>query len=415
MAKNRKWIIIAVIIIAIISAYNSCTDGGDFDVYLQAARQLTKGQDIYAPPFIRGLQYFYSVFFALLLSPFGTHVFITEFLWLMLSYLLLLRIKKLITAYFDIDSLSVKQKRNWLLLSILLSLQFIMYEIALIQVTIFLLWAILESLRLIQQNKPIRGGMLLGLVINIKIMPILILPYLFYRGYFKAIIVCIACFVALLYLPALFIGWGYNNFLLSEWWRVINPANKEHMFETGIGTHSLVSLLPVYLTPTIGEMPYKRNLLNLDHHTVDIVLNVTRLFFLSLSLFFFRSVPFKKENNKVKTFWEISFFTLLIPLLFPHQNKYDFLLAIPMIVYLLYFFITTFNLYHSVSYKLVLILFIFIMTIFSPIYGSDIIGVFLFRYTQHYRFLTIAAIILIPIALYCSPSRQIKILKNKIM
>lgn len=405
MARNKKWILIAIAVIAILSAYISCTDGGDFDVYLEAARQLTNGQNIYAQSAVRGLQYFYSVFFALLLSPFASHVFITEFLWLLFSYALLLRIKKLIVDYFDIEALSVKQKRNWLLLSIFLSLQFIMYEVAMIQVTVFLLWAILEAVQLIRNNKPIAGGILLGIVINIKIMPVMLLPYLFYRGQFKAIVVCCLTFFCLLYLPALFIGFKYNDFLLSQWWRVINPVNKEHMFETGMGT-SIVSLLPVYLTPTTGDLPFKRNLFNLDTHTVEILINITRLFLLSLSLFFFRSMPFKKENNKLKAFWEVSYFILLIPLLFPHQNKYDYLLALPMVVYLLYFFITTSNKGNSIFYKLIFTFFIVGMILFSPLYGSDIIGVFLFRYTQYYRFLTFSGISLIPIALYCNPSRQ---------
>jgi len=412
MIKNKKLIIAFIIIIALISSYISCTDGGDFDVYLQAARQLTKHQNIYAPPFIRGLQYFYSVFFALVLSPISFHVFIVEFLWLLLSYFFLFKIAKLIAAYFPLNKLSENQKRNWLLLAIFLSLQFIMCEIALIQVTIFLLWAILESLQLIQRNKTITGGMLLATVINIKIMPIMILPYLFYRGYFKAIVVCLLFFVFLLYLPAVFIGQQYNNFLLSEWWKIINPANKEHMFETGIGTHSIVSLLPVYLTPTVGEMPYKRNLFNLSYPAVELCINVARLLFLSVSLFFFKSMPFKKEKNSVKTFWEISYFLLLIPLLFPHQNKYDFLLALPMVVYLLYFFITTVNLFQTIPYKVALLFFSIAILLFSPLYGSDVIGVFLFRYTQHYRCLTFSAILLIPIALYCSPSRQIAIVSN---
>ena len=403
--NNRKVAIILLLIIIFIGAYVSARGGGDFDVYLQAAQRLKKGENIYAPPFIRNLQYYYSVFFALLIIPFCTNVFITEFIWVATSFILLLRIKKIIEGYFIIDALSKRQKNTWLILSALLSIQFILYDISMIQITIFLLWAMLESLQLVQKGRQGYAGILLGIAINIKLMPMLLLPWLFYRGYFTAAITCILCVVGLLYLPGVFIGYGLNNFLLHEWWKVINPSNKENLFETGIGTHSIVAWLPVYLTPTHGELPFKRNLFNLQPSTVVLLMNSTRLFLLSLSICFLRTPIFKKEPDKLKLYWEISYFLLLIPLLFPHQQKYNFLLVCPMVVYLLYFFIRSAHCYPPVSYKLALVVFIISMTFYSPLYGADVIGKFLFRYTQHYRFLTFSTIFLVPIALYCNPAR----------
>ena len=406
ISKKNRYILLLIILVAIVTSYISTTDGGDFDCYLQAARQLAERNNIYKPPFVKDLQYFYSVFFALILSPFGRFIFITEFVWLLLSYFFLFRILKLTKKYFDLSLLTLNEQRNWLIISFIVSLQFIMYEVSLIQVTIFILWGILESIWLIQNNKQFYGGALLGLVINIKIMPILLLPYLFYRGYFKAFFTSILIVILLLYIPSIFIGIEYNNFLLAEWWKVINPNNKEHMFETGIGTHSLVALIPVYLTPTLGDMPYKRNIFSLNPKTVELIVNLVRLLFLAVSLFFLRSLPFKKENNVLKTFWEMSYFILLIPLLLPHQNKYDFLLALPLIFYIIYYFLV--NKIKSAKDKFMLILFILSLIIYSPIYGSDLIGNFLFRYTQHYRILTISTILIIPIGLYCKPTKLIR-------
>jgi len=405
MTKSYKLLICLFVLIAVITAYISCTDGGDFDVYLQAARQLSKRQNIYVPPFVKGLQYYYSVFFALILSPVGSYIFATEFAWLLLSYCFLFRIMKLMKAYFNIDVLSNKQQIIWFVLSVILSLQFLMYDVSLIQVTIFLLWSILESLQLIRNDREILGGMLLATAINIKIMPILMLPYLFYRGYFKSVVTAVLFFIILLYLPAIFIGWKYNNFLLAEWWKVINPGNKEHMFELGIGTHSIVAMLPVYLTPTVGEMPYRRNIVNIDYSTIGVVINATRVLLLGISLFFFKTLPFKRENNTLKMFWEAAYFMLLIPLLLPHQQKYNFLLVLPMIVYLLYFFISKKWALTSIPFIIALVVFSLSMVIFSPIYGSDIIGGFLFRLTQHYRFMTFATLFIIPVALICNPGQ----------
>lgn len=406
-------VVIVVIVIAVISCFISAADGGDFDVYLDAAGKLTNHQNIYQPPFVKGLQYYYSVFFALVLEPFSYAVYIAEVLWLLLSYFLLYRTWVLIEHYFDTSIFSAKKYRYWVMLTVLLALQFIMYNVAMIQVTVFLLWSIFESLQLINNKKPLAAGALLALAINIKIMPILMLTYLFYKGHFKALAATIICNVALLYLPAIFIGVGYNNFLLTEWWAIINPANKEHLYETGIGMHSLTALIPVYFTPTVGEMPYAQNIFDLSAKQVELVLNCTRLFFLSLSLLFFRSLPFKNEENKLKEFWQIAYFVMLIPLLLPHQQKYAFLFTLPMIVYLLYFFLTTYNKIKTLAYTAVFVLFCLAMVFYSPIYGADVIGQFLFRYTQHYRLLTIATLLLIPITLYFSPNRLKRILQQK--
>lgn len=402
--KNLLFKIAAILLLVLVSISTS-KDGGDFDVFLDAARKLKNGQNIYAPPFVDGLQYYYSVFFALILIPISSNVFNAEVLWSLFSFFLLYRSFVLVKHYFDFSAMTKRQYNTWVILTVLLSLQFILYNVSLIQITVFLLWGILETIRLMDNKKPLLAGVLLGLIINIKIMPLLILPYLFYRGYFKTLIATLVTFVILLFLPALFIGNDFNQFLLSEWWHIINPSNKEHLFETGNGSHSVVALLPVYLTDTVGEMPYKRNFMNMSHQNVELVINLTRLFILGLSLLYFKAWPFKKETNKLKTFWEISFFMLIIPMLMPHQQKYAFLLAAPMIAYILYYFIVTFKQQKTKMYYLVFGLFCVSMLFYSPLYGSDIVGRFLFNYTQHFRFLSFATLFLFPISLYCSPGR----------
>jgi hypothetical protein len=406
--KKRKTLFAAVLVlIALVSSIITSKNGGDFDVFLDAARKLSKGENIYQPPFIKGLQYYYSVFFAMILIPFSSNFFMTEIIWSLLSYLWLYRALYLIISYLDFSSLSARQYRNWLGLTILLSLQFVMYNVAMVQVTIFLIWAILESLHWIEKGQTILGGVLLALAINIKIMPVLIIPYLFYRGYFKALTVLVVCFVGLLLLPSLVIGHDQNMFLHSEWWGIINPGHKEHLFETGIGLHSITAFLPVYLTETSGEMGYRRHLFNFTPQQVAMSIQVARLFIIALSLLYFRSLPFSKEHNRLKMYWEISFFMLIIPLLLPHQQKYAFLLAIPMVCYLLYFFIRTYSIPKSKLDRLVFAAFYCCMLVYSPLYGMDIIGKFLFTLTQHYRLLTICTLLLIPISVYCNPLRWI--------
>lgn len=405
LKKNPLLKILLLLLIAgisLIRAGHWC----DFDSILDAAKRLKNGENIYyeaANPKMPA--YLYSVFFAWILEPFSSNYFTGKFLWSVLSLLLFWRSCILIKNAFNFSGFTKRQENIWQILSVLLSLQFILLNIAMIQVTMFLLWGIFESINLIKKNNSILAGMVLGLIIIIKIMPVLILPYLFYRRYFKPLVFTTLTFLFLLFLPGVFIGPDYNLFLLKQWWSVINPTHQVHLIETGIGVHSLTAMM-VFLTETTGEIDYRRHIFNLNHQTVEIILNMSRLFLFSLSLIFLKSPAFKKETGKLKSFWELSYFVLMIPLLMPHQQKYAFLLVCPMVCYLLYFFIGTFNSrIRTRTYFFVFNAFIVCMIVYSPLYGSSIIGKFLFEFTQHFRLLSFATLFLIPIAVYCSPSR----------
>lgn len=394
-----------LVFIALALCVNAAIHGGDFDVYLDAARKLREGRNIYAPPFIHNLQYYYSVFFALLLIPFAGWGWVIRLLWLGASMLMLYRSFVIVRDHLDLQQLPAPRYRLWVVLVCLLSYQFVRYNITMIQVTFFLLWAILEGLIFLEKKKEIYSGSLLGLAINIKVMPLLILPYFFYRGHIIACITAVLSFAALLFLPSLFIGHEFNMGLLESWWGIINPSNKEHLFETDIGTHSLVALLPVYLTDTVGEMPFKRNFLNLEADHIILITQMIRIGLVILSLTYLQHGLFRRSKSKLKILWEASYFILLIPLLLPHQQKYAFLLAMPMTAYLLYYFVSLDQRAHFRQHAWCLVLFGISALFFSPLYGSAIIGRFAFDWTQHYRLLTFAVLFLIPVSLYCSPRR----------
>jgi hypothetical protein len=394
------------IIICVILSYTSALDGGDFDVYIEAANKLYHGINPYLPPYAKdGMGYSYSPFFILLLIPFSSNYFFTEFIWCLLSCFLLYRSFILFYAYFDKEKLSAKQFKLWGWILLILSFQFASNNVGMVQMTIFLLWAILESIKQVRKGNSVLGGLLLGAIINIKIMPIVMVGYLFYRGYFKAFFISILTAIVLLFSPSLFWSFEYNLILLSDWWQIINPTKSEHLMETGIGTHSMVAFLPVYLTQTIGDIPYKRNVFNFDLNTAIRITHFAILGLISLSLLYFRSWPFKKEKDDIKSIWEISYFLLLIPLIVPHQQKYAFILVIPMVAYIVYFFIQTYHHSRTWLFKLVLMIFCISMVVFSPIHGADIIGWNAFRFSQHYRFITIVTLLLIPISQYCNTKR----------
>ncbi|RZK26167.1 MAG: DUF2029 domain-containing protein [Flavobacterium sp.] len=413
--QNNKTITLKVIVFLIASfyAYKCARNGHDFEVFLDAGHKIVNGLNIYEPPFAQNLNYYYSPFFALLLAPFSSlPIIIPQLIWIFFSYFLMYRIWILSIDYFDQASLTEKQKQWWLFLTVLLTLRFILFDMRSVQMTTFLLWATLQSIHWIRNGKDFSGAALLALAINIKLLPLAFLFYLFYRNRIKAGLLTCFFFGLYLYLPALYLGWGKNASLLQDWFSIINPANKEWTIEAEDGPSSLVALIPVYLTDTIGILPYKRNFLNLPIDQVTLVLNVVRAGFVLLTLFFLRSLPFKNVNNKLRQYWEMSYIFIAVPLIYPHQQLYAFLYIAPAFIYLSWYFVKNWNSIKPKITTLNWILLVLVFLIFTPIIGRDVIGSMPYQILLYYRILPVATVILIPILWFCRPANAFEIEKK---
>ncbi len=224
----------------------TATANGDFKVLLEAAKLIAAGKNPYHLwIFVSEGNYdlyYYSPLCALLLVPF-TYLpyFIPNFIWLLANAWFLYRTWVLLNKYIAIHCLTRGQKGWLLLVTIVLSARYILYNFEMMQMTVFLLWGSLESLSQFKKGRAIPGSLLLALIINIKILPIVLLPYLIYRKESKAALYTLLFSVFFLLLPALFTGWQGNLQLLSSWWNSINPVNAEHLAETDLGLHSLTA------------------------------------------------------------------------------------------------------------------------------------------------------------------------------
>ncbi|SOD96975.1 glycosyltransferase family 87 protein [Spirosoma fluviale] len=397
----------AILVATIILAYClfCAVQGGDFDVFLDAGHKLAGHQNIYRPPFAKGLQYYYSPFFALVLLPFSYLPFvIPEVAWLLLSTFLLYRIWLLTTRYLNVTVLTQKETKIWIFVVFFLSLRFLLYNYSMIQMTIFLMWATLESLALFERNRPVVGGILFGFACTTKLLPLIFLPYLIYRRYFTGFAYTLLFFGFFLIAPALVFGFEFNTFLLKEWWLVINPGNAENSIEADLGTHSLVSLIPVYLTETHNKINIDRNFLSLTADQAVFVTNLIRLVFVAVTLYFLRSLPFKRNTNKLQTVWECSYLFLVTPLLFPHQQKYAFLYIAPAIIYLVYYLLVSFRIKSQNRY-LLLTIFAVNALVFTPFISSDLMGRYPYDVLQHFRILTVSTIGLCFILAFCTAQK----------
>jgi hypothetical protein len=386
---------------------------GDFKVFLEAARLVAAGKNPYHVWIFLSegnyALYFYSPLWAMILIPFSyLPNFIPNFIWLTANTWFLYRIWILLTKYIDLQNLS-KRQVSWLLFfTITLNARFILYNFGMIQMTVFILWGALESLGLFKHRRFIAGGLLLALIINIKILPVVLIPYLLYRRELKGALSTMIFSVFFLLLPGLILGWTTNLFMLSEWWKVIDPGNAEHLLESDLGVHSLTALIPSLLTKTKGALPYPRNILNLDLATTTFITNSARLALILFALWFLRWPPFKRVKSGFREIYELSYIFLLIPLIFPHQQKYAFFLACPALFYVSYFIVCGFQpgtrILHQKEYYAAIAL-LALSFVLMTLTTDSIIGRNLNQVTQHYKTITYGAIMLIFILLLCSPAR----------
>lgn len=405
-----------LILVVAVYCIKEALGNGDFKVFLEAAKLVRTGENPYNEWIFVSegnyCLYFYSPLWAVLLIPFSyLPNFIANIIWLSANVFFLYRIYLLLKHFVDLDAITRKQLSWILLLCIIMSLRFILYNFGMIQMTIFLLWGILESLRLIQVKKIVYGGILLALIINIKILPIVILPYLLYRNYIKGFVCTLIFSVVFLFLPMVYTGWSTNIFLLTEWWSAINPVNPEHLLETELGPHSLTALVPTLLIETSGEISIQRNIFNLSENTVIYALNITRLLLITLTLFFLKWPPFINARNKLFQLRELAYIVLLIPLIFPHQQKYAFILTIPTLFYLSHFVIINFRLRRVVMRSLrwyTLMTIICLSFILMTLSTDAVIGREINNISQHFKTITWGTLFLIFALLLASPKITLK-------
>ncbi len=194
MIKRKRFVLLlffALTTIAIIIKSIQCVhDGGMMHLFLGASQLLFHQINIYNHPIpiIKDIsqEYSYSPFFALLLIPFSFfNGNVIEYIWLLLNVFFIYRIIKILSVQLNTSLLTGIQKELIVIFTYGFSFRFLLYNFGEAQMTIFLLYVCLESISWFQNKKWIAGSALLALGISIKILPVILIPYLIYRSYFK--------------------------------------------------------------------------------------------------------------------------------------------------------------------------------------------------------------------------------------
>ncbi len=380
---------------------------GDLFIYESGSKDIFSGKDAYSIHYVDGFRYYYSVLFAIFIYPLTLlPVYIGNFLWLALNAFLLYRSIILISRYFNLAILTQKQKMLFFILPFIFGLRFTLSNFHNQQITILILYLTLEGLRSIFSGNKLAGALLIALGINIKLLPIVLLPYLLYRSEFKASCMIIIFYAAMLFLPALIFGFAQNNLLISSWWNLINPSNSIHNLDVDERSfHSLSTLLATLLIEHVPDrlaLPIRRNIMDISYEHLVLVLNITRAFFIFFIFYFLRTKPFVSNIGNTHRFVETSYLLLLVPLIFPHQQDYAFLFIIPAVTYIIYFLITERNTLSALKFRTI---FMFLVISYLLCNLNLLFGQFR-EYYDHFKILTYGAILIIPLLAICYPLKK---------
>ena len=406
--KSNLKILLFIFWIAIL-LYDSSAKG-DFEIFIEASKDLFASKNIYTTLYNQYFHYYYSLIFAVILYPFTFIPFyFVKIIWMICNYYFTYRILKISISFLNLNGENTKTKYSVLAISFLFIFALWHRNIALAQVTIFLLFLMIESLNLILKKYILLPSFLLAFALDFKIMPIILLPYLFYRGYFKLVFLILLFLFVLLFVPSVFIGLESNLFLLSERWKLINPSNTEHLLDVAERSfHSITTFLSVLLienTNEIYSLKQKRNILNISNEQLKQIIFGARIFFVFLSFIFLRAKIFKTPLSRIDWWYEWSYIFIVIPLIFPHQQHYAFYMLFPAILYLVnYGSVYYFGLYKQEKKKEKYIFVLSMILSFLLLSSHFLLGAFR-EFYDHYKTLTYGVFLVILILAFCPPNK----------
>ncbi len=410
---KNKLLAIAFILAGCIYLMIEARGTGDFFIYISASSDLFHNKNIYTECYSQWFHYYYSLLFAILIFPLSyLPLYFAQLIWLALNAFFLYRIVKIIAGYFDVSSFSLRQKQVLLAVCIFFGLRLILDNFHVKQITICILYLALEGMRLITSGNKIRGALCIAFAINIKLLPIVLLPYLLYRKEFKASFYIIIFYALMMILPIMLIGPDRFNVLLSSWWNLVNPTTNKNILDVDERSfHGLSTLLSTLLVKNVPDnlaLPIKRNIADVSLTQLTWILNITRLALISFSLYFFRTRPFVPAKNKLHGYWEVSYLLLIVPLIFPHQQHYAFLFIMPAVCYIFYYLASNFALIPPLKFRILMIActLSYLCCNLSLLMGEFNV------YYMHFKILTYGALLIIPILAACMP-KALQPLVNK--
>jgi len=318
--------------------------GLDFEVYLQAARQVTRGSNIYLTSANEaGRSFIYPPVFSVLMIPLTlVDTNVAAIIWCALNAALIVWIAK---AFFELISKSRFSDQpvmtRWVMtvFPILLASRFLIQHLDVGQVNILEMALTVLALKLSLQNRSLAAGLVFGFTLVIK--PVVIqfaLLFLIARNVRALAGAALGVVMALL-LPAAFLGFNENLHQLRYWFEsfVLDTAQREatlplaYNFSPKAVLYRLFTPIPGF---TSNGHEYSLMLFQLSPgmiNTIDWAIRVTLL--AAISVFCFHQ---RRASDRFSSLspWAMTF--ALTPVLFPIAQKHYFVFLLPAYVYVIY-------------------------------------------------------------------------------
>ena len=370
----RKWWYVFFVYFLICCFRSYTRVEGDISIYLNAAQMFLNGENIY--PY-----YLYPPPSILLFSIIAyVDESIGRVVWTLLNFLMFLRVITLLMHFVRESFDDFLSQRIVLLVVLACSAGMIDHNIQLGQMTICMLWICLEFCYLINKGKDTIASVLLAAGILLKLLPGVFLLWLWVKKKYRSMVIVFGTIVALSILPGT-INPNFNTEQLwKDWIKTVNPLGERFGIEQKATVISLNGFIPAFFAETneIQEdenfIPPKRNLLELNKFSLELIIQFGRIVLIILLWYVFRNV-----ESKI-SFKEVSLALLVCLLIFPHQMKYSMLLFVPGMIYVVMRFIEMKRPKFKIQIGLMLAFFIF------AIYGRDTVGDTIVNLLDHFKY-----------------------------
>ncbi len=263
----KRWVPWLGLAVLLIGSLSWIRRPGDFAGYVEVGELVLRGGNIYRdlspqlniwnawPPLFS----LFCVPLALVARP---TPYLARGMWLVLNFLLLWVILKILVRMVYNSRLSFWPARDGfsfgspeILIPLALASRFIVSTFEHLQVSLVIFTVILGGLSWISRGRPLLGGAAIGLAAALKVMPLVFLPFLFYRRRYRAALSASVAALLFSLAPALVFGWQRFVEYLQTWLQDIRQVDTGvakmnqsvfAMFDRFIGHH----LTPFNVVPT---------------------------------------------------------------------------------------------------------------------------------------------------------------------
>lgn len=311
------------------------TSWTDFTVMERAGERILKGEAIYNPQDTVNFGidiYKYSPAFAFFCALFAKmHMHKAVPIWYLLSFLSFLAaiffIKEIILS-FNHDK---KLPKYFYFISFFLVLRFFLVLLSRVQSDSLVLFFIALSAWMLFLKKEAAAGFSLASAVMVKLTPLIFIPYLIYRKFYKAAFAAILGILAYLLLPALGLGWDKNLTYIYDWIKALSASTPDLML-----WYKNQSLLSAVLRFFSEGSAIK--IIALPPLAIKSIFGLTSLSIV-FSIFYFSKEPIKLEKNNFGYAHLIEFSLILVCMVLfsPLGWKHTFLHLIVAYMALVYY------------------------------------------------------------------------------